>query len=487
MRQLALRFIIFLLFTSVCYAQVAQVGHVFIVVEENNNYSSVIGSASMPYLNSLANQYGLATQYYADTHPSIGNYFMLTAGQVITNNDKYVPPSGGLDVDNIVRHLLSAGKTWKSYEEDLPSVGYIGASSGLYRRKHCPLSFFSDVMGSSVQVQNLVPFTQFAADLANNQLPNFSFITPNECNDAHDCPLSTADTWLKANIAPLIASPVFQQDGLLVIVFDEAGSDNTNGGGRIAWVAVSPKVKSAYQSTTLYQHQSTLRMISEALGLTSFPGAAASAGDMAEFFGSTSPPPTVVTISPTSPTISSGATQQFSASVTGNTNKSVNWSASTGTVSTSGLYAAPKVTVTTTATVTATSAADATKFATASITITPPATTNLPPSCSLSLSANSGQVPLTISATATCTDPENDISTTVLNWGDGTVQNLASGTHTYNNPGAYTVRVTATDKGNLSGTSTQAVTAQSTPSGPSFTLSVTAGSQVPADGPVSQY
>ena len=98
-------------------AQVPQAGHVFIVVEENTNYSSVIGSSSMPYLNSLATQYGLATQYYANTHPSIGNYFMMTAGQIVTNNDSYVPPSGGLNVDNVVRHLLTAGKTWKAYED----------------------------------------------------------------------------------------------------------------------------------------------------------------------------------------------------------------------------------------------------------------------------------------------------------------------------------------------------------------------------------
>src|SRR5436853_2148347 len=117
MRQPALRFIILLFFTAVCSAQVPQFGHFFIVLEENHNYSSVIGSSSMPYLNSLANTYGLATQYYANTHPSIGNYFMLTTGALITNDDNF---SGTVTADNVVRHLLSAGKTWKAYEEDLP-------------------------------------------------------------------------------------------------------------------------------------------------------------------------------------------------------------------------------------------------------------------------------------------------------------------------------------------------------------------------------
>src|SRR5207253_2216053 len=59
---------------------VPQFAHVFIVVEENADYAKVVGNSAMPYLNSLASRYGLATQYYANTHPSIGNYFMLTVG-----------------------------------------------------------------------------------------------------------------------------------------------------------------------------------------------------------------------------------------------------------------------------------------------------------------------------------------------------------------------------------------------------------------------
>jgi len=245
----------------------SQFGHVFIVTEENTDYSSVIGSSSMPYLNSLAQQYGLSTEYYANTHPSIGNYFMLATGQSITNNDSYATV---VTVDNIVRELLAAGKTWKSYAEDLPSVGYTGVDVGNYARP--------------VQRNNLVPFTQFATDLANGTLPTFSNIVPNLCNDAHDCSLSTADAWLKNHIDPLIESGTFQQDGLLVIVFDEASTDNTNGGGRIVWVAVSSKSKVGYESATLYKHQSSLRLMLKGLGVTVFPGAAATAADMDEFF-----------------------------------------------------------------------------------------------------------------------------------------------------------------------------------------------------------
>ena len=75
------------------FAQVPRVNHIFVVVEENSNYTNVIGNPAMPYLNSLANHYSLATNYYADTHPSIGNYFMLTTGQILTNNDGQTPSS----------------------------------------------------------------------------------------------------------------------------------------------------------------------------------------------------------------------------------------------------------------------------------------------------------------------------------------------------------------------------------------------------------
>ena len=255
---------------------------VFVVLEENTNYSSVIGNKSMPYLNALVGQYGLATQYFANTHPSIGNYFMLTTGQIITNNDNF---SGTVKNDNVVRHLLAAGKTWKAYEEDLPMAGYTKPDVANYARRHCPLSYLSDVVNSPAQKLNLVPFTQFAMDLASNSFPHYSFITPNLCNDAHDCSLATADRWLKTNIDPLIQSPSFKSGDLLIIVFDESASDNAHGGGRVAWVAISPKFsKSAYKSATLYQHQSTLRLMMQGLGLTTYPGKAQSASNMAEFF-----------------------------------------------------------------------------------------------------------------------------------------------------------------------------------------------------------
>lgn len=255
--------------------------HVFIVLEENHAYSSVIGNSSMPYLNSLAKKYGLATQYYANTHPSIGNYFMLTTGQVITNNDSLCST---VTQDNVVRHLLTAGKTFKSYAESLPYAGYTGCGVYPYVKRHNPLAYFSDVANSSEKYK-LVPFSRFSSDLANHALPEYSFIVPNLLHDAHDGSLSAADSWLKTNIAPLIASATFQKDGILIIVFDESvDSDVQHGGGKVVSVVIGPKIKPGYRSTVLYQHQNTLKTLMKALGVSSFPGAAGAAASMGDFF-----------------------------------------------------------------------------------------------------------------------------------------------------------------------------------------------------------
>src|SRR4051794_13612055 len=133
---------------SAAFAAVPRANPVVVVVLENHSYSSVIGNASMPYLNSLANTYGLATQFYGNTHPSIGNYFMMTTGQIITNNDSF---TGTVTNDNIVRHFLSNGVTWKSYAEGLPAAGYTGGNTGTYVKRHNPFAYFSDVANSSLK------------------------------------------------------------------------------------------------------------------------------------------------------------------------------------------------------------------------------------------------------------------------------------------------------------------------------------------------
>ncbi len=258
------------------------------VMEENQSYSTVVGNtSSWAHLNSLISHGALPTNYYADAHPSIGNYFMLTTGQLLTGDDSSTTV---WNVDNIARRMLAAGVSFKVYAEGIPH-GYLGGNMGLYVIRHNPFAMLSDVADSS-QVANTViwPFTQFTADAAKNALPEFSFIIPDLNDDAHNGTPLEADDWLQANVIGVLSgTSAFQPggDGLLIVDFDEAAtSDATHGGGHVAPVLWGPNVKPGYPQTssTVYRHESMLRTVMEALGLPNPPGAAASAPSMAEFF-----------------------------------------------------------------------------------------------------------------------------------------------------------------------------------------------------------
>lgn len=262
--------------------------HVVLVVEENQSYSTVVGnSGGWPHLNAMIAKGALATNYYADSHPSIGNYFMLTTGQTLTTDDTSTAVE---NVDSLARRMLTNNVPFKVYAEGI-TQGYIGGDKGLYLIRHNPFALLSDIAGSS-QVANAVlwPFPQFGADAAKNTLPPFSFIVPDINDDAHSASVQQADGWLQANvIAPLSANPTFQPggDGVLVVVFDEAAdSDTAHGGGHVVAAFWGPNVSSGYTqaSSTVYQHESLLRTIMEALQLANPPAAAATAPDMAEFF-----------------------------------------------------------------------------------------------------------------------------------------------------------------------------------------------------------
>jgi phosphatidylinositol-3-phosphatase len=280
------------------FAQVPRSRHVYIVAEENRSYERLVGSPYMPYLNSLLSKGAVATQFYANMHGSLENYLIVTSGQYLTHNNSTLAV---FDVDNIERHLLTTGMTFKSYAQSLPFAGFTGLSSGAYLKRHAPLPYYTDMANSSL-IKHHVSSTELAKDIANGTLPNFAFITPDALHDMHDCPnglnacLQTADNWLKANLGPLLASPPFQPggDGVLIIWADEAdlSTDNrcsatvsTGCGGRILVAMIGPQVKPGYKSTATYHHQSVLKTMLQALGTTSnFPSAANTAPDMREFF-----------------------------------------------------------------------------------------------------------------------------------------------------------------------------------------------------------
>jgi phospholipase C len=268
--------------------QTLPINHIVLVMEENQSYATVVGNTSdWPNLNNLMSNGALATNDYANSHPSIGNYFMLTTGQLLTTDDSSTTV---WNVDNLTRRMLASGLSFKIYAEGI-TQGYLGGNTGLYLIRHNPFAMLSDVADNpQVANQCIWPFTQFAADLASGTLPDFSFIVPNVDDDAHNGTPQQADAWLQTSVIALLSkSTVFASggDGILIVDFDEAAtSDTAYGGGHVAAVFWGPSVRVDFTqtSTTLYQHQSMLRTVMEALGLSDPPGAAASAPSMSEFF-----------------------------------------------------------------------------------------------------------------------------------------------------------------------------------------------------------
>jgi phospholipase C len=272
--------------TVAVQSQTLQTRHIVMVMEENMSYSAVVRDSAWPNLNNLIGNGALATNYYANSHPSIGNYFMLTTGQLLTTDDNSTKV---WNVDNLARRMLAASISFRIYAEGI-TQGYVGGNTGLYLIRHNPFAMLSDIAGNpQVANQTIWPFTQFATDLANGTLPEFSFIVPNIIDDAHSGPPQVADLWLQTNVViPVSSSPAFAPggDGLLIVDFDEAAtSDATHGGGQVPCVFWGPVAKTGYTQTssTLYQHQSMLHTVMDELSLPNPPGAAAAAPSMSEF------------------------------------------------------------------------------------------------------------------------------------------------------------------------------------------------------------
>jgi hypothetical protein len=241
--------------------------HIFTIVMENEESSSVVGNPSAPYINGLASRYGLATNYYAASHPSLPNYLALTAGSTFGISSDcttcYVAAA------NIADQVEASGRSWRAYMEDMPAPCYLGAWSGNYAMKHDPFMYYTDIRNNPARcAAHVVPFTQFSSDLNSGHIPNYVFITPNMCNDMHDCPVSTGDGWLQSVVPSITSSAAFQNGGVLFITWDEgasgAGCCGDSWGGRVATLVISPLGIGGYRSGAAENHYSLLRTIEDA-------------------------------------------------------------------------------------------------------------------------------------------------------------------------------------------------------------------------------
>jgi acid phosphatase len=306
MKRFLTAFAMVLAFSVGMMAQVPRSKHIYVVALENMSYEHIVGSSNMPYLNSLFKKGTLATQFYANRHNSITDYFLLTSGVVPTTNNS---TTSTYDVDNLVRHAMTLGRTYKVYAQSLPYTGYAGVTSGAYLKRHTALPYYTDMGNSTTEMQKLVGISHLSSDIQNGALPNFGFIVPDANHDLHNCPNGIAaceqlaDSFLKTYIAPLLATPAFQPggDGVLIFWSDEGDLYNDSRcsstvssgcGGRVVVSMIGPKVRVGYKSTVLYHHQNLLKTMLVELGTTSnFPGLSSSASPMSDFFIATSSTP----------------------------------------------------------------------------------------------------------------------------------------------------------------------------------------------------
>jgi hypothetical protein len=245
--------------------------HIFLIILENKEFGTVIGEhRGMPNLNRWASEYTLLTEYYAIRHPSLPNYLALIGGDTfgveINCNDCY---QNALTLPDLIE---ASGRTWKGYFEDMPEPCYVG-DTHIYVQKHNPFMYFDSLRLDAERCQrSVVPLTQLNADLAANALPDFALIIPNQCNNAHDCGVDIADTWLDHWVPPLMHTQAYTEGGLIALTFEEGQGEHTccgltTGGGRVPMILISPWVKRGFQDDTPYTHYSLLKTISEAWGL----------------------------------------------------------------------------------------------------------------------------------------------------------------------------------------------------------------------------
>lgn len=253
---------------------------VIVVLLENAEYGEVIGSSSSPYVNALARRYGLMTQSFAITHPSLPNYLALTSGS-----------THGIDSDctgcsvssaNIVDQLEGAGRSWGAYLEDLPSTSskpspcFEGAQSGGYAKKHNPFAYYTDIAGSPARCRHVKGFAQLARDLRTGRLPEYVWISPNLCDDGHDCGERSADQFLARSVPALLRA--LGPRGFLVVQWDEGTSDRgccgVAAGGQIATIVAGPQVRRGARSAAPIDQYGVLGSIEEAFGLAPLGGAA---------------------------------------------------------------------------------------------------------------------------------------------------------------------------------------------------------------------
>lgn len=267
--------------------QVAHYTHVIWIWMENTSFDPAVGTPQTPFTNTLASECGLATNYHNITHPSAPNYLAATSGELGGAGDctAYQCPDTNANIFEQISRRRH--ETWKAYEESMPSRCYDPATAadpglntvGLYDSLHNPPIYYTDLAAQCATSD--IPMGEvgqgvFATDLARHRLPSFSFVTPNKCNDDHDCAVSAGDSYLQSLVSEIVSSDEYRDGHTVVfITWDEGGggvsnncADNTTDVGcHVATLVVSPSTWPGTVSSTLFNHYSLLKTTEQLLHL----------------------------------------------------------------------------------------------------------------------------------------------------------------------------------------------------------------------------
>jgi hypothetical protein len=254
---------------------------VVVIVMENESYGSIVGNPQAPFINSMISGGDTKTNYVAVTPGSAHNYLAMTSGVTDKAAAKTAP--------NLFA-ALGNGTSWRSFEESMPSTCFphasssdrvAGSSKPLYARGHDPAMFYNSVVQTSL-CNNVVPMDK--AHFDPNNLPTFSYVVPNQCNDMHtmpstnSCPMwdgttnhgnsqiAIGDSWL-SQVVPLV-----ENSATVVLTWDEG----PGGGEHIVTVIFGAGINS-HTDNTAYTHYGLEAGLYAHFGLGNAPGQGKSA------------------------------------------------------------------------------------------------------------------------------------------------------------------------------------------------------------------
>ena len=216
----------------------------------------------------LAAQSITLPNFYSTTHPSQPNYCAVVAGENFgMDSDDFITLTA--NISTVVDLLDTKGISWGSYQEDIPYPGFQGFNysnqltfANAYVRRHNPLILFDSITSNATRLSLIKNLGDFAADLATQTLPEWSFITPNMTNDGHDTTITFAANWSRSFLEPLLNNSYFMTNTLVVLTFDECETYTTsNKVFTILLGAVIPSSLAGTTDNTFYTHYRMLSTV----------------------------------------------------------------------------------------------------------------------------------------------------------------------------------------------------------------------------------